>query len=105
MNNENFYLFCDSHHGVYSWQISCQTLLESQKAGTLRINQDCQKLIERIANTEPNSDDTEELYWDIELLENKKWVFQENRRKYSLRQAEDIWAVRIGKSLPSEFYM
>ena len=104
MENQNFYLFCDSHHGVYSWQISCQSLLDAEKTGSLSICPICKPVIERIAQADPNGEDTESLYWDIEILESKRWIFKQNRRKYSLQQAEDIWAVRIGKQLPAEFY-
>lgn len=92
---ENYYLFCDGHHGVYSWQLSAKSIIDA----SVVVNPKANDLLLHIAEG-PDQED----HWDyvVELMD-LDWVFEEDGTRFRLVADDgDIWAVKEGEEIEWE---
>jgi hypothetical protein len=95
----SYYLFCDSHHGVYSWQLSAQQILADHKAKICKANKEALPVLRKLAKAKDLNRDS--YHWNIEAIEMFEWLFEDaNGQRWYLQQSEDIWAVKEYYSLP-----
>lgn len=98
----SYYLFCDSRHGVYSWQMSAQQILADHKAKICKANKEALPVLRKLAKAKDLN--RESYHWNIESIEMFEWLFEDaNGQRWYLQQAEDIWAVKEYYSLPGSF--
>jgi hypothetical protein len=92
----SYYLFCDSRHGVYSWQMSAQEVLTNKV-----INPAAKDDLQFCADNGPDHED----FFDVaDDLTRYDWLWQDSDgQRWYLQQNEDIFAVKEGKNLPSSF--
>lgn len=99
---EKSYLLCDSHHGVYSWQLTAKKLLEANQQGMISIPQKAWELLSDISNgphTE-DGDDVEDYWIFIEDIGYRPYVFKHlDGTKFTIEEHEgDLWAIAEGES-------
>jgi hypothetical protein len=98
----SYYLFCDSHNGVYSWQMSAQQILADHKAKICKANKEALPTLRKLAKAKDLNRDS--YHWNIEAVEMFEWLFEDaNGQRWYLQQSEDIWAVKEYYSLPGSF--
>ena len=105
MENQEFknYLVCDSHHGVYTWQLLAKQILQAEADKLCTINPKCKGMLAVVSTTDPYGSDAH--WWDVDSLSNMSWIYESDGTKFYIEENDgDLWAVEQGHTLFTEEY-